>query len=150
MRPTKRRTLLLLAAMFVIGLAAFGAVLYPKATHQWTAPLGPALELPTYTPTHENPTVTPPSQVGVASTEASVVQASTQAPGVALISAPDTTPTPQPFCGGPPVMAVLGIGADSDDYDYGLADVIRVARVDFVTPKVSVLSMPRALLRQSR
>jgi LCP family protein required for cell wall assembly len=42
-------------------------------------------------------------------------------------------------------MAVLAIGADSDDYDYGLADAIRIARVDFVTPKVSVLSMPRDL-----
>jgi len=42
-------------------------------------------------------------------------------------------------------MTVLAIGADSDDYDYGLADVIRIARVDFVTPKVSVLSMPRDL-----
>ena len=42
-------------------------------------------------------------------------------------------------------MKVLAIGADSDDYDYGLADVIRIARVDFATPKVSVLSMPRDL-----
>jgi LCP family protein required for cell wall assembly len=41
---------------------------------------------------------------------------------------------------------MLGIGADSDpDYLYGLADVIRIVRVDFVTPKVTVLSMPRDL-----
>jgi LCP family protein required for cell wall assembly len=43
-------------------------------------------------------------------------------------------------------MTVLGVGADSgDDYRYGLADVIRIVRVDFITPKVSVLSMPRDL-----
>jgi LCP family protein required for cell wall assembly len=81
--------------------------------------------------------------------------------GTARPVAPESTPTAppvatatsveqaaeaaQPLCGGPPLMAVLAIGADSDDYDYGLADVIRVARVDFITPKVSVLSMPRDL-----
>jgi len=145
MRQTKRKTLLLLAAVFVIGLAAFGVVIYPKATQQWTAPLGPELELPTYTPTHENPTAAVPSQAEAASTQPSVAQESVQTSGFTAASAPDSTPTPQPYCGGPPVMAVLGIGADSDDYDYGLADVIRVARVDFVTPKVSVLSMPRDL-----
>jgi LCP family protein required for cell wall assembly len=43
-------------------------------------------------------------------------------------------------------MLILGVGADSgDEYLYGLADVIRIVRVDFVTPKVTVLSMPRDL-----
>jgi LCP family protein required for cell wall assembly len=43
-------------------------------------------------------------------------------------------------------MTILGIGADSGiDYRYGLSDVMRVARVDFVTPKITVLSMPRDL-----
>jgi LCP family protein required for cell wall assembly len=40
----------------------------------------------------------------------------------------------------------LAVGADSgQDYRYGLADVIRIARVDFTIPKVTVLSMPRDL-----
>lgn len=43
-------------------------------------------------------------------------------------------------------MFVLGIGADSgQDYRYGLSDVIRIARIDFVTPKVTVLTIPRDL-----
>ena len=43
-------------------------------------------------------------------------------------------------------MYLLGIGADADiQYRYGLADAIRIARVDFVTPKITVLSMPRDL-----
>ncbi len=43
-------------------------------------------------------------------------------------------------------MTILAVGADSGpDYLYGLADVIRIVRVDFVTPKVSVLSLPRDL-----
>lgn len=44
-------------------------------------------------------------------------------------------------------MMVLAVGADNrdDTYLYGLADVIRLVRVDFVTPRISVLSMPRDL-----
>jgi LCP family protein required for cell wall assembly len=43
-------------------------------------------------------------------------------------------------------MYILGIGADSgQDYRYGLSDVIRIARIDFVTPKVTVLTIPRDL-----
>jgi LCP family protein required for cell wall assembly len=44
-------------------------------------------------------------------------------------------------------MLVLAIGADSreNNYLYGLADVIRIARIDFRIPKVTVLSMPRDL-----
>jgi LCP family protein required for cell wall assembly len=44
-------------------------------------------------------------------------------------------------------MYLLGVGVDSGSgsYLYGLGDVIRVARVDFVTPSVVVLSIPRDL-----
>jgi anionic cell wall polymer biosynthesis LytR-Cps2A-Psr (LCP) family protein len=43
-------------------------------------------------------------------------------------------------------MTVLALGIDgSFDYRYGISDVIRVVRVDFVTPKVTVLSLPRDL-----
>lgn len=57
------------------------------------------------------------------------------------------TSTPQAKCGGPFVMNVLIIGADTrgDNYTYGLADAIRILRVDFVTPKVTVLEFPRDL-----
>jgi LCP family protein required for cell wall assembly len=44
-------------------------------------------------------------------------------------------------------MYILLIGSDSrgDSYKYGLADVIRLARVDFVNAKVTVLEFPRDL-----
>jgi LCP family protein required for cell wall assembly len=43
-------------------------------------------------------------------------------------------------------MTILGMGVDGElDYRYGLSDVIRVMRVDFVTPKVTMLSIPRDL-----
>ncbi|MDX1435924.1 MAG: LCP family protein, partial [Anaerolineales bacterium] len=56
-----------------------------------------------------------------------------------------TEDVPQPLCGGPETMTILALGTDNrkDDYRYGLADVIRVVRVDFITPKVTVLSLPR-------
>ncbi len=44
-------------------------------------------------------------------------------------------------------MLILGVGTDSraSNYLYGLADVIRIIRVDFVNLEVSVLAIPRAL-----
>jgi LCP family protein required for cell wall assembly len=148
MRPTKRKPLVFAAAILVTLLVAAVIVIYPKATHQLSAPLGPALELPTYTPTTGSNT-----QPEAASPEASLESTSitpqptqvTQANLPTQTSSVQAAPTPAPLCGGPPVMTILGIGADSDDYDYGLSDVIRVARVDFTIPKVSVLSMPRDL-----
>lgn len=70
--------------------------------------------------------------------------ASTSLPATATIVGKPvsaTTPMPQPLCGGPKVMTILAIGMDH----YGDADIIRVARVDFVTPKVTVLEFPRDL-----
>jgi LCP family protein required for cell wall assembly len=44
-------------------------------------------------------------------------------------------------------MTILAIGSDtrSDNYLYGLADVIRIARVDFVEARIAVLDLPRDL-----
>jgi len=65
---------------------------------------------------------------------------------VPTISFPTETPRP-PLCGGPAMMNILAIGQDqrSNNYMYGLSDVVRVVRVDFVTPKVTVLEFPRDL-----
>jgi LCP family protein required for cell wall assembly len=103
------------------------AVAWPRVSAFLTRPLGPGLELPTHTPTR------PPASTPTSATE------------VAALPPATATSTPAPLCGGPTSMMVLGIGADNreNNYLYGLADVIRVARVDFVTPAVSVLSLPR-------
>ena len=52
-----------------------------------------------------------------------------------------------PLCGGPRAMNILLIGSDTrgTGYTYGLADVTRVVRVDFVTPSVTMLDFPRDL-----
>lgn len=58
-----------------------------------------------------------------------------------------STPTNIPLCGGPPVMTILAIGSDTrgTGYTWGLADAIRVVRIDFVTPRLTVLDFPRDL-----
>ncbi len=94
----------------------------------WNKPLNPALELPGN------------------STEPSL-ENSTSQPGEDGTSMPEDTPQPtiEPVCGGPPSMTVLISGVASKNYLYGLADAIRVARIDFQTQEVTVLALPRDL-----
>lgn len=62
-----------------------------------------------------------------------------------------STPIPPtaivPQCGGPEVMFILLVGSDTrgNSYSNGLADAIRILRVDFVNPGVILLSFPRDL-----
>jgi len=66
---------------------------------------------------------------------------------VAVTPSPSATATPAPLCGGPPSMILVLIGTDSrsDSYYAGLADSIRLVRVDFVEPGVMVLPFQRDL-----
>jgi LCP family protein required for cell wall assembly len=116
-------------ALAIVGLLSVTAVVSAGAIFaRLRTPLGPGLELATAT-----------------AAPAEVVQGETAAPGGVTAAAP--SPTPAPLCGGPPSMIVLGIGADNREsgYLYGLADAIRVARIDFTVPAVSVLTFPRDL-----
>ena len=129
----KKSVLLLLIVLVLIGLG-FG---YPLFLRKWRAPLGPSLGLPTATSRIEvrHPTETPPSMASVVD-----MGQATSPP------TPTATATAAPLCGGPPLMYILAIGADSgQSYDYGLADAIRVVRIDFITPKVTALTFPRDL-----
>jgi LCP family protein required for cell wall assembly len=67
-----------------------------------------------------------------------------------LVATSTLTPTPTEIpavCGGPRVMYVLLIGSDAREntYNVGLADVIRIARVDFVESDIRLLTFPRDL-----
>ena len=68
----------------------------------------------------------------------------TQTPGPTLILTPTEVPV---LCGGPPVMFILLVGSDarSDSYTVGLADSVRLVRVDFVEASIRVLAFPRDL-----
>ncbi|HEY3474282.1 MAG TPA: LCP family protein [Anaerolineales bacterium] len=108
---------------------------------QWQRPLGPALAISTPTPFQLPATWTP---------DPAVLATLQFVPTAAPVSRASPIPTITPnvgLCGAPPVMNILAIGADTrgDNYVYGLADVIRLVRVDFVNPKVTVLEIPRDL-----
>ncbi len=104
----------------------------------WRRPLGPALDLPTVTVTQAStrpPTATArPEDTGTPEPTATRIQ-------------PTSTPTPEPVCGGPPSMLILAVGIDyrPNSYLYGLADMIRLVKVDFVDLKISTLDIPRAI-----
>ncbi|RPI94570.1 MAG: hypothetical protein EHM40_06185 [Chloroflexi bacterium] len=100
-------------------------------------PLGPALELPTVTQPNPTRTTIPAQQTPLA-LESTATEA---------LPTASQTATPQPLCGGPAVMNILAIGSDArgQHYLYGLADIIRLVRVDFVESRVSILEVPRDL-----
>ena len=63
---------------------------------------------------------------------------------------PTLTPTPTEvpiLCGGTPAMFILLVGSDArrDTYDIGLADSIRIVRLDFIEPRIQVITFPRDL-----
>lgn len=137
----KQKKLFILAVLAVC-LALTGMATFPWLQQKWIAPLGPSLDLPTYTPTRLAETQAPTETRDAGNLQSSTLVSVT----ATLPPSPSPSPSPQPLCGGPPLMFILGIGADSgQSYAYGLADVIRIARIDFYTPKVTMLAMPRDL-----
>lgn len=133
MRSKKTILWLIIGIVLAVGIAVVVII-----GSRWNRPLGPELDMPTVLP---SVTYKTPVEMEITKTEQTVVISQSSTETV------KPTPTQQPLCGGPEMMYLLGIGADSrsDTYLYGLADVVRVARVDFVTPKITVLSIPRDL-----
>lgn len=124
-------TLLTIVAVILAGLFTW---FYQT---KWKQPLGPSLQKPIPTPFGMPPTWTPESN-------ATGSPLSTPEPD----SAASASLTPSTaFCGERDPMFILVIGSDTraDTYLYGLADVIRLVRVDFTNPKVTVLEIPRDL-----
>ncbi len=121
----KKKILLGIGLLLLVTFGVAGSKLYRQ-------PLGPALELPTSTA--PNATLTTFPLDAAANSTATEIQAT-------------ATNTPQPLCGGPAVMNILAIGSDArgNHYLYGLADVIRLVRVDFVNARVGILEVPRDL-----
>jgi LCP family protein required for cell wall assembly len=99
------------------------------AYFNWETPLrGEALDLPTPTEVETTDTPEPPKETEVV-----------------LTDTPEVTPTIKPVCGDDFTKTILLTGIDSEGYLFGLADSIRIVRIDFQTKKVTVLAMPRDL-----
>lgn len=124
-RRSNIRVYVLLLLGFSLGIVSIQFIRF------YHRPLGPALELPTRTPT----------TLSVQSAASAAIMAQSATASLA------PTATPKPLCGGPAVMNLLAIGSDErgNNYLYGLADIIRLVRVDFVTPRVTILEIPRDL-----
>jgi LCP family protein required for cell wall assembly len=137
----------LFLSIFTIEVIIGGLALAYIASAYWHKPLGPSLamanqasvslEKPTGNALNEDilgslpqPTPTSPS---ILAQIASLFKSSDE--------------SSKPLCGGPSVMTLLVIGSDErgNDYLYGLADSIRIVRVDFTLPGVMVLDIPRDL-----
>ncbi len=86
------------------------------------------------------PTETDPEITDITPTE---IEPTPSATPTATIT-PEPTETPDM---GPKPMYILAAGIDTTGPGYysGLADVIRIVRVDFETPKVTILTLPRDL-----
>ena len=116
-----------------------------ELTRRWEKPLGPALQLPQKT---EKPLSKPAIQATQQQTlPTSTDPAITPAFQAKPIVLPTNTSPVLPSCGGPENMILLVIGSDTraSSYLYGLADVIRLVRIDFANPSVTVLEFPRDL-----
>jgi len=126
----------------VVAIGIIGLIIWVYQT-KWTAPLGPALQTPVSTPLKLAPTWTP-NPNATSPLLSTLVPASTSQ----TVPSPEATSTNAfGLCGMPSVMTILAIGSDtrSDQYLYGLADAIRLIRIDSVTPKITVLEFPRDL-----
>jgi LCP family protein required for cell wall assembly len=125
----------LVVNLLTIILVIMAAFLFWVYQTVWRQPLGPSLN--GSTPFALPPTWTPDPALST-SGAGSVPYA---------LSAPPSVTKTIGKCGGASPMYILVIGSDSrgDNYLYGLADVIRLVRVDFVSPKVTVLEFPRDL-----
>jgi LCP family protein required for cell wall assembly len=129
------------AFLTVIAIGIFAMIIWVYAT-KWQQPLGPALQIQTATPFKMPPTWTPnPDTI-------SALPSTPQPASVIQAVLPAGTSTDSfGSCELPSTMTILAIGSDTrgDQYLYGLADVIRLIRIDSTVPKVTVLEFPRDL-----
>jgi LCP family protein required for cell wall assembly len=131
-----QRNILIVLAILACSLSMTVGILgYQAYQVLWKAPLmGPAISMETVTPAGLSPS---------SGTSPSGMSGQLLTPTLGATS----TPIGEPRCGGPPKMTLLAVGSDarSNTYNYGLGDVIRIVRVDFVNARVTILTFPRDL-----
>jgi len=140
---TTRSEKFIILALCILILVLTGGIAY-RIRQQWFRPLGPVLAS-----TFEDSNLSTPASTGSTPIQ-TVVNSISEEPEIS--SAPTTfeIPTSEPLpglCGGTSPMFILLIGSDTraEGYSYGLADVIRILRIDFNRPEIRVLEFPRDL-----
>lgn len=88
--------------------------------------------------------ISPPTPTATATATVTPTATATLTPTPTLT--PTVTPRPV-LCGGPPAMFILLVGSDTraKSYNAGLADSIRLVRVDFIEARIQLLPFPRDL-----
>jgi LCP family protein required for cell wall assembly len=144
MKKIKLRYFLLFDVFVALIALAFVSVA------MWNRPLGPSLAQ-SLDPTQQadTPTSWSNSNNNTNNNNVPISQSPTSTPGSLLsqITSLVSPKTVKTLCGGPQVMYILMLGSDQrgTNYAYGLADAIRLVRVDFVNPSVMMLDFPRDL-----
>jgi LCP family protein required for cell wall assembly len=108
----------------------------------WNAPLGAELAEETDTASKEM-TQAIPEETLIPTTIVPTVKKETKTPTETATLSPSPTIPPVTICDGPETMFVQVTGVEGISYLYGLADAIRVIRLDFVNGKITVLHLPR-------
>jgi len=117
---------IILVVLIVLNVA--GWYLY----FNWDTPFGEPLDLATPTvEIQEEPTPSNTPEPDITEVVAS--------------QTPEVTPTISPVCGDDLSMTILVTGIDSEGYLFGLADSIRLVRLDFQKKQVNVVAFPRDL-----
>ncbi len=111
-------------------------------------PISSPLSLPTRAPTHTQPNQETAVNPQAQTTDERDPQSPSNLPEVPVFAQPTPQPEAEPVCGKEAEWLVLAVGIDyrGDGYLYGLADVIRVLRIDFVNMTVNMIALPRDLL----
>ncbi|MDP8286382.1 MAG: LCP family protein [Candidatus Electryonea clarkiae] len=119
---------IILAVLIIINIV--GWYLY----FNWDTPFGDPLDLPTAT-----------EEMALDTDTETIAPGETEEALISTTPNPDFTATIEPVCGDDLSMTILVAGIDSEGYLFGLADSIRVVRIDFQTKKIVVLAFPRDL-----
>lgn len=119
-----------------VTLGAIVVILAVLLALRWRTPLAAPLNLATRTPE---------SVAGSSQAAPSASPSVESGDGTPAEPSVTPSPTPTPVCGAPPQMTLLAVGTDSRsrNYLYGLGDVIRIVRADFVNETVTALAFPR-------
>jgi LCP family protein required for cell wall assembly len=138
---------ILVLVLIAEGIVASLAILFIVVAI-WNKPLGPVLGLATSSGQKVDALSNPADVVpggSISASEPTPTPESLLAQIVSKIIKPSSTNTS--LCDGPAVMTLLLIGSDerTEGYLYGLADSIRIVRIDFNTPSVMMVDIPRDL-----
>jgi LCP family protein required for cell wall assembly len=123
----------------IIGFAIF---YFAWARPKLKQPISEPLALPTIATTQVSASIEEGAE------EALPVQPPSNLPEIPVFIPPTVEPDVKPVCGQDTEWMVLMVGIDylGDGFLYGLADVIRVIRVDFVNMTVNMVALPRDLI----